>query len=81
MGNRSLIEFNHDYCPRNAEEAQRLGLALMAYMRAADPAELPPGVERKHYRHHSDPCPVEALAVIAGGDGDAHEIARQTLRR
>lgn len=32
----------------------------MAYMRAADPTELPQGVEFRHYRHHSEPCPIEA---------------------
>ena len=59
MSNRSLIEFNHDYCPRNDEECLALGRALRAYMRGADTDELPQGVVRKHYRHHSDPDPME----------------------
>ena len=66
MSNRTLIELNHDYCPQNAEQALQLGLALMAYMRAADPAELPQGVRFKHYRHHSDPDPMEGHAQAEG---------------
>jgi hypothetical protein len=58
MSNRSLIEFNHDHCPRNDEECLSLGKALRSYMRGADTSELPPGVVRKHYRHHSDPDPM-----------------------
>lgn len=58
MSNRTLIELNHDYCPRDEAEALALGLALQRYMRGADTAELPLGVLRKHYRHHSDPDPM-----------------------
>lgn len=83
MSNRSLVELNHDYCPPYGDDAAllRWARAMAVYMGSADPDDLPAGVTRKHYRHHSEPCPMEALAVIAGGDGDAHEIARQTLRR
>lgn len=59
MSNRSLVELNHDYCPSDDAECLALGQALQAYMRAADPDELPVGVVRKHYRHHSEPCPIE----------------------
>lgn len=60
MSNRSLLEFNHDYCPPDDDAAcLALGRALRDYMRAADTDALPPGVVRKHYRHHSDPCPIE----------------------
>jgi hypothetical protein len=61
MSNRSLLEFNHDHCPRNDDDCLKLGRALRDYMRAADTRELPCGVIRKHYRHHSDPCPVDCL--------------------
>lgn len=66
MSNRTLIELNHDHCPRNAEQALQLGLALMAYMRAADPAELPQGVRFKHFRHHTDPDPMADRAQAEG---------------
>lgn len=59
MSNRSLLEFNHDYCPRNDAECLRLGRALRAYMRSAQTEDLPSGVDRKHYRHHSSPDPME----------------------
>lgn len=58
MSNRSLLEFNHDYCPTSDAECLELGASLSAYMRAADIRHLPPGVVRKHYRHHSDPDPM-----------------------
>jgi hypothetical protein len=66
MSNRSLLELNHDYCPRTLADACELGFALRHYMRAADPNELPPGVVRKHYRHHSDPDPMALLDALAG---------------
>ena len=59
MSNRSLLEFNHDYCPRDEASCLALGMALQSYMRGADVDFLPPGVERKHYRHHSQPDPME----------------------
>lgn len=59
MSNRTLIELNHDYCPRNDEECLKLGQALRRYMQSADTDELPAGVVRKHYRHHSDQDPME----------------------
>lgn len=58
MSNRSLIEFNHDYCPTTDEECLMLGRALQQYMRNAEIGFLPAGVIRKHYRHHSDPDPM-----------------------
>lgn len=65
MSNRSLLEFSHDYCPGDDAECLALGRALQAYMRAAYPDELPRGVTRKHYRHHSDPCPIEQMGEFA----------------
>ena len=58
MSNRTLIELNHDYCPRNASEAKDFGLALQMFMRSGDKAMLPRGVTFKHSRHHSDPDPM-----------------------
>jgi len=79
MSNRSLLEFNHDYCPRDDAECLALGRALRDYMRAADVDDLPPGVVRKHYRHHSEVCPVDAMtAFVAAG---AEVARRQDPRR
>lgn len=66
MSNRSLIEINHDYCPRDDAACLELGRALQAYMRAADVRELPAGVVRKHYRHHSEPDPMKGKITPDG---------------
>lgn len=82
MSNRTLVELNHDFGPSGHIEDRLAWAAAMArYLASGDPKELPHGVTFKHRRHHSEPCPYEALEAIAGGDGDAQEIARQTLRR
>lgn len=93
MSNRSLLEFNHDHCPRNDAECLELGKALQRYMRAAHTAELPQGVVRKHYRHHSDPDPMAeaARAVLdyaaldalldSGKDNDVFGIRVRDLRK
>ncbi|RVT96204.1 hypothetical protein EOD42_13895 [Rhodovarius crocodyli] len=62
MSNRTLIELNHDYCPNPRDDAALLdwARAMVRYMGGADPADLPQGVVRKHFRHHSEPCPMEA---------------------
>lgn len=62
MSNRSLLEFNHDYCPHNEAGEAKLGAALRVYMHGADIEYLPPGVIRKHYRHHGEPEPIATLA-------------------
>lgn len=61
MSNRSLVELNHDYCPPYGDDAALLRWArsMAAYMGSADPDDLPAGVTRKHYRHHSEPCPMD----------------------
>jgi hypothetical protein len=64
MSNRTLVELNHDYCPHGPTEEHDYGRALASYMRGADPAFLPPGVIRKHYRHHSDPDPMMESAGL-----------------
>lgn len=64
MSNRSLLELNHDYAPPRDDAALlRWARQVRDYLSCADPGLLPPGVTRKHYRHHSEPCPVAALAT------------------
>jgi len=59
MSNRSLVELNHDFCPpRDDASLLKWAKAMASYMRSADVRELPHGVVRKHYRHHSDPDPM-----------------------
>lgn len=72
MSNRSLVELNHDFCPLS-DDAKLLAWAkaMQSYMRGADVRELPRGVVRKHYRHHSDPDPMvgrttpDAIRLVA----------------
>jgi hypothetical protein len=64
VSNRSLLEFNHDYCPSLEEPGRDERLAVWArqitrYLRSLDKSELPPGVTFKHRRHHSEPDPME----------------------
>lgn len=58
MSNRTLIEINHDYCPRPDQE-EEFGRRLANYMRSGDRRELPPGVTFKWMRHHSEPDPMK----------------------
>lgn len=59
MSNRTLVELNHDCCPRD-DDASLLNWArkMRTYMSSGDPKELPQGVAFKHMRHHSEPCPL-----------------------
>lgn len=60
MSNRTIVELNHDYCPRDdARELIEWALMMRYYMGNADPAHLPNGVTYLHYRHHSEPCPLD----------------------
>lgn len=82
MSNRTLVELNHDFGPsRHVEDRLSWAAAIARYLASGDVSELPNGVTFKHRRHHTEPCPYDALEVIAGGDGDPYEIARQTLRK
>jgi hypothetical protein len=59
MSNRSIVELNHDYCPRDdAVELIEWALRMRYYMGNADRAYLPSGVTFLHYRHHSEPSPL-----------------------
>lgn len=64
MSQRSLVELNHDYCPSNDADLLAWARKMQTYMRSAMPAELPDGVTWKHGRHHSDPDPMQNLAVV-----------------
>lgn len=60
MSNRSLIEINHDLTPGRSDEALLAWAKKMRnYLGSANPDELPDGVRRLWYRHHSDPCPFD----------------------
>jgi hypothetical protein len=59
VSNRTIVELNHDYCPRDdAHELIEWALRMRYYMGNADPAYLPNGVTFLHYRHHSETCPL-----------------------
>lgn len=68
MSNRSLVELNHDYCPnvRDDKACLEFGRKLARYMGSAQKRDLPNGVTLKHYRHHTDPDPME-------GKGNGHQ--------
>ena len=60
MSNRSIVELNHDFAP-GWSDAELLAWArkMNSYLHGADPGDLPVGVTRLHYRHHSEPCPMQ----------------------
>lgn len=59
MSNRTLVELNHDFCPRrNAPALMAWANKIVDYLGSGDPRDLPPGVTFKHMRHHSDPDPM-----------------------
>jgi len=60
MSNRTLVELNHDLCPRTDDHSLlRWARRMAAYMGSGDKNDLPPGVTFKHIRHHSSPDPME----------------------
>lgn len=60
MSTRTLVELNHDFCPRwdHPAEMLRWATAMTAYMRAGDKHELPPGVTFKHRRQYTERDPM-----------------------
>lgn len=54
MSNRTLIELNHDFCPRN-EHLHPWAEAMQRYMKSGDESYLPQGVTLLGKRHHSEP--------------------------
>ena len=81
VSNRTLVELNHDYCPRDDAACLALGRALQAYMRAADRDELPQGVIWKYYRHHSEPCPVAQGEATANAGIAAQDALKDIASR
>lgn len=60
MSNRTIVELNHDACPRDdALSLIEWALRMRYYMGNADPTYLPNGVTFLHYRHHSEPLPLK----------------------
>jgi hypothetical protein len=59
MSNRTLVELNHDYCPRD-DDASLLAWAkaMRLYMGSGMKEHLPRGVTFKQIRHHTDPDPM-----------------------
>ena len=52
MSNRSLIEFNHDYCPNDAS-LEAWAKQIQVYLTSGDESELPQGLILFGRRHHS----------------------------
>lgn len=60
MSNRTLVELNHDFCPRGDDDSLIAWARQMRYyLSSGNRTELPPGVTFKHRRHHSEPDPME----------------------
>ena len=58
MSNRTMLEINHDFAPRNDEELLRWAKAMDFYLSSGDPDLLPGGVTWFGMRHHSSDCPM-----------------------
>lgn len=75
MSNRTIVELNHDYCPRDdARELIKWALQMRYYMGNAEPAYLPNGVTFFHYRHHSEPCPLKPQPRRTGSDKHGYSM-------
>jgi hypothetical protein len=59
MSNRSMLEFNHDYWPNDAELLD-WAKQIQHYLNSGDPKLLPRGVTWFGMRHHSERCPMGA---------------------
>jgi hypothetical protein len=79
MSNRTLVELNHDFCPHGDEELMRWAVAMRTYMTSADKKFLPDGVTFKHFRHHSEPDPLERASASGeqGPDEKAWLLERE----
>lgn len=58
MSNRSMLEFNHDYCPKDFGSAVDWADRIIRYLRIGDVRQLPKGVTFFNCRYHSEPCPL-----------------------
>jgi hypothetical protein len=54
MSFRTVVELNHDYCPRE-EEMLAWAEKIVNYLRSGDPGLLPVGIRFMAVRHHSAP--------------------------
>lgn len=72
MSNRTLIELNHDFCPKEEDRAKWAN-QLVQYMTSGDEKYLPDGVTFYGMRHHSDPNPMVKLRNLEKAFEDAHE--------
>jgi hypothetical protein len=63
MSNRTLVELNHDYCPKD-QELKAWAYDVQMYMRSGTKQYLPVGVTFKHMRHHSEPDPMRAVELL-----------------
>ena len=60
MSNRTIVEINHDYpIGDDARSILMWALRVRMYLGNAEPGLLPDGVRFLHYRHHSEPLPLE----------------------
>lgn len=83
MSNRTLVELNHDFCPKD-EELLQWATDIRSFMRTGTTEVLPTGVTFKHFRHHSEPEPgsqreqaVQELCKAAEAIGLAFEGSDQ----
>ena len=60
MSNRTMLEFNHDYCPHTEKQKEEFLQGLLFYLGSGDPEDLPKGVTWFGMRHHSSECPMGA---------------------
>lgn len=54
LSNRTLIELNHDYCPKNERAAEIFGLKMQMFMMTGEESDLPQGAKLISWRHHSE---------------------------
>ena len=71
MAQISLLQFNHDLCPRSGPESWQkgddvcdYGWALSRYMQTLDARELPDGVRLIETRHADDPAMSVKMAAM-----------------
>lgn len=53
MSNTSLLQFNHDYCPKNSDLLDWAEQIRM-YLQTADKCFLPDGIKQLEFRHSDD---------------------------
>ena len=59
MSNRTIIELNHDHFPGCHMSEEAWLECMKRYYASARKEDLPRGVVFKHFRHHSDPDPMQ----------------------